>query len=59
MLTTFPSIALNGVTSILTLTLTTVFSAGIWALAYIDARMRREGLDVELARAAAAGDAAQ
>jgi hypothetical protein len=54
-MTTFPSIALNGVAQIITLTLTTVFSAGVIALAYIDARMRREGLDVELARAASGG----
>lgn len=46
------ALAINAVAMIIALTLTTVFSAGVIALAYIDARMRREGLDVELARAA-------
>ncbi len=56
-LTSGPSLAVNAVAMIIALTLTTVFTAGVIALAYIDARMRREGLDVELARAA--GGAAQ
>ncbi|HEY0188264.1 MAG TPA: hypothetical protein VGC67_12310 [Cellulomonas sp.] len=50
--TTGSSIVVNGVASIIALTLATAFSAAVVALAYIDARMRREGLDVELARAA-------
>jgi hypothetical protein len=48
----FPSIAVNSVAQIVALTLTTVFSAAVVALLYIDVRMRREGLDVELARSA-------
>lgn len=46
------AIALNAVAQVVALTLSTVFMAGVIALAYIDVRMRREGLDVELARAA-------
>lgn len=37
-------------------TLTTPFTAGVTALLYIDVRMRTEGLDIELARAAEATD---
>lgn len=51
-MTSFPSIAVNSVAQIVALTLTTVFSAAVVALLYIDVRMRREGLDVELARSA-------
>jgi hypothetical protein len=47
-----PSLAVVGVAHIIGLTLTTVFSAAVVALLYVDVRMRREGLDVELARAA-------
>lgn len=50
--TSAASIALSAVSQVVTLTVTTVFMAGVVALAYIDVRMRREGLDVELARAA-------
>lgn len=50
--TSFASIVVMAVANVLTLTLTTVFSAAVIALLYIDVRMRREGLDVELARAA-------
>ena len=50
--TSFVSLALLGVANIIGLTLTTVFLSGVVALLYIDVRMRREGLDVELARAA-------
>jgi len=52
--TSFGSIVLLGVASIIALTLTTVFTAAVVALLYVDVRMRREGLDVELARAAGA-----
>ncbi len=38
-------------------TITQPFSAGVSALLYIDQRMRREGLDIELARAARSGPA--
>lgn len=40
--------------NVLTYTITTAFSAGVVALLYIDLRMRREGLDVELTAAARA-----
>ncbi|MGH3947896.1 MAG: hypothetical protein ACRDSE_02055 [Pseudonocardiaceae bacterium] len=36
-------------------TITEPFAAGVTALLYLDQRMRREGLDIELARAAGAG----
>ncbi|MCC2308779.1 glycerophosphoryl diester phosphodiesterase membrane domain-containing protein [Cellulomonas sp. zg-Y338] len=49
---TFGGIALSSIGDIISYTLTTVFSAAVAALLYIDVRMRREGLDVELARAA-------
>lgn len=52
MMTSFASIAVSSIAQIVALTLTTVFSAAVVALLYIDVRMRREGLDVELARAA-------
>lgn len=46
------AIALMALGTAVATTITTVFLAGVIALAYIDVRMRREGLDVELARAA-------
>ncbi len=52
-LTSFGAVAIVSVGEVIATTLTTVFAAGAYALAYIDARMRTEGLDVELARAAA------
>lgn len=52
--TSFGSLVLLGVANIVALTLTTVFTAAVVALLYVDVRMRREGLDVELARAAGA-----
>jgi len=52
--TAFGSLVLTGVANIVALTLTTVFTASVVALLYVDVRMRREGLDVELARAAGA-----
>lgn len=48
----FGGIVILSVANVIALTLTTVFSAAVIALLYIDVRMRREGLDVELARAA-------
>ncbi|MGV8977966.1 MAG: hypothetical protein ACOH17_07970 [Cellulomonas sp.] len=51
-LTSFGQIALTSAGSVVAQTLSTVFSAAVIALLYIDVRMRREGLDVELARAA-------
>lgn len=50
---TGPSIVASAVATAVALTISTVFLAGVISLAYIDVRMRREGLDVELARAAA------
>ncbi|UJP39517.1 hypothetical protein [Cellulomonas palmilytica] len=46
------AIAVTSIGNVLALTLTTVFTATVVALLYIDTRMRREGLDIELARAA-------
>ncbi|PVU82085.1 hypothetical protein DDP54_02630 [Cellulomonas sp. WB94] len=51
-MTSFGQIALTSAGSVVAQTLSTVFSAAVIALLYIDVRMRREGLDVELARAA-------
>jgi hypothetical protein len=48
----FASIAVVAVANIVAETLATTFLAAVVALLYIDVRMRREGLDVELARAA-------
>jgi membrane-anchored glycerophosphoryl diester phosphodiesterase (GDPDase) len=42
----------SALAQIVATTLTTPFSAGVTALLYIDVRMRSEGLDIELARAA-------
>uniref|UniRef100_UPI002028A56B DUF7544 domain-containing protein n=1 Tax=Actinotalea sp. C106 TaxID=2908644 RepID=UPI002028A56B len=46
------SLAITAVAAILASVLTTPFLASVVALLYIDLRIRREGLDVELARAA-------
>jgi hypothetical protein len=48
----FASIVVLGIANIIALTLSTTYLASVIALLYIDVRMRREGLDVELARAA-------
>lgn len=48
----FGGIVLSSIADVISYTLTTVFSAAVVALLYIDVRMRSEGLDVELARAA-------
>jgi hypothetical protein len=53
LLTSFGSIVIIGIANVVAYTLTTSFMAAVLALLYIDVRMRREGLDVELARAAA------
>ncbi len=50
-----PQIFLSAVGSVLAIAVVHPFWAGVCTLLYIDQRMRREGLDVELARAAAAG----
>lgn len=46
-------LVVNAVTLTIAQTISTVFIAAVVALQYIDVRMRREGLDVALARAAA------
>jgi hypothetical protein len=51
-LRSFGQILLTSAGSVVAQTLSTVFSAAVIALLYIDVRMRREGLDVDLARAA-------
>lgn len=43
---------INGVTSVIASSIVYPFWAGVTSLLYIDLRMRREGLDIELARAA-------
>ena len=52
--TSFVAILLTNVGTALATIVSTVFLAAVVALLYIDVRMRREGLDVELARAAEA-----
>ncbi len=44
-----------GLTGLITGTITTPFSAGVDAVLYVDQRIRREGLDVQLISAAQAG----
>ncbi|MFI6027653.1 hypothetical protein [Amycolatopsis magusensis] len=46
--------ALTTLGTVIALTFTTPFSSGVRALVYIDQRMRKEGMDLQLARAAAA-----
>jgi hypothetical protein len=52
---TFTQLLISGVGTIVAGAIFYPFSAAVSALLYIDLRMRREGLDVRLARAAAAG----
>ena len=47
------SLAVTNLGSVLASTVTAPFTAALTALLYIDLRIRREGLDVALARAAA------
>ncbi|GAA4677555.1 glycerophosphoryl diester phosphodiesterase membrane domain-containing protein [Streptomyces chumphonensis] len=49
---TWPYLIVTAIGAVVTSTLTLPFSAGVTALLYIDARIRREALDLELARAA-------
>lgn len=44
----------SAVGTVIASTITAPFAAGVSSLLYVDQRMRREGLDIELARAAAA-----
>jgi hypothetical protein len=48
----FYALSLNAIGGIIAGTITAPFSAGVTVLLYVDQRMRREGLDLELARAA-------
>ncbi|WP_326808400.1 glycerophosphoryl diester phosphodiesterase membrane domain-containing protein [Streptomyces sp. NBC_01775] len=50
--TSWPSLIINGIGSVLASTIALPLSAGITALLYLDQRIRREALDLELARAA-------
>jgi hypothetical protein len=50
--TSWPSLIITGVGSVLSSTIALPLSAGITALLYLDQRIRREALDLELARAA-------
>ncbi|MFE9334364.1 glycerophosphoryl diester phosphodiesterase membrane domain-containing protein [Streptomyces sp. NPDC006925] len=50
--TTWTSLVINGIGSVLASTVALPLSAGITALLYLDQRIRREALDLELARAA-------
>ncbi len=45
-------LAVSGIGAVIAATITLPVSAGVTALLYIDQRIRREGLDIELARAA-------
>ncbi len=53
-LTSVASLAITSVGEVIALTLATTYLSAVVALLYIDVRMRREGLDIELGRAAAA-----
>lgn len=50
---TWATLLVSALTLVLTYTVTIAFEAVVVALLYIDVRMRREGLDLELARSAA------
>ena len=52
------SLAITSVGQVIALTATTTYTSAVVALLYIDVRMRREGLDIELSRAATADAAA-
>jgi hypothetical protein len=49
---TWPQLVLTGVGTIVSSTIVYPFTAAVTALLYVDLRMRREGLDVQLAQAA-------
>jgi len=49
---TLPGLVLTGLAGIIATTITAPFTAGVIVLLYVDRRMRREGLDIALARAA-------
>ena len=58
-LTSLTGIGIVAIGTAISSTLTVVFTASVIALLYIDVRMRREGLDIELARAAEAAATAR
>jgi hypothetical protein len=49
---TVGSLLLDSIGTLIAATITTPFAAAVTALLYIDQRMRKEGMDIELARAA-------
>ncbi|GLZ43962.1 hypothetical protein Acsp06_01470 [Actinomycetospora sp. NBRC 106375] len=53
--TSLPVLLLTALGAIIGYTLTTPFQSGVTGLLYVDQRMRREGFDIELQRAAAGG----
>ncbi|MCK9795046.1 glycerophosphoryl diester phosphodiesterase membrane domain-containing protein [Isoptericola sp. 4D.3] len=53
------TIVASVLSSVISAAITTIFMASVVALLYIDVRMRREGLDVQLAAAAQAPDGGQ
>ncbi|WP_326596969.1 DUF7544 domain-containing protein [Streptomyces sp. NBC_01803] len=53
---TWTYLAVAGIGSVISSTITLPIGAGVVALLYIDQRIRREALDLELARAAGLGD---
>jgi hypothetical protein len=55
---TLPGLVLTGLAGIVATTITAPFTAGVIVLLYVDRRMRREGLDIALARAAGVGSPA-
>ncbi|MFI9625018.1 glycerophosphoryl diester phosphodiesterase membrane domain-containing protein [Streptomyces sp. NPDC052042] len=52
MYSSWPFLIISGIGQVITTTITYPLSAGVMALLYIDQRIRREALDLELARAA-------
>ncbi|GAB3090887.1 glycerophosphoryl diester phosphodiesterase membrane domain-containing protein [Isoptericola nanjingensis] len=53
---TTATVVMSVLSSVISAAITTIFVAAVVALLYIDVRMRREGLDVQLAAAAQASD---
>ena len=54
-ITSLPVLLITAIGAIIATTLTTPFQAGVSGLLYVDQRMRREGFDIELQRAAVGG----
>lgn len=53
---TWPSLIISGISATISSALTLPITAGVTALLYMDQRIRRESLDLELARAAGQGN---